>query len=144
MACTHPTADNHIVRRDPGGQTWWRCSSCKHVGLWAEGFSYFGTIECRKCAHPVIERVACSKCSVGKTVYTSVPGRTEKRAVQDDLDDVPPSPRKRGRSKPAIERDMAAQAQTVATNHSDAIVAKSRVQLLALCREYLAANKEDP
>lgn len=41
----------------------WRCSTCKHVGPWSEGFACYGCLSCLKCGQePGIESVACASC----------------------------------------------------------------------------------
>jgi hypothetical protein len=42
----------------------WRCSQCKHVGPWAEGFQSYGPTECVWCQRePSIEAVYCAPCT---------------------------------------------------------------------------------
>lgn len=65
-ACTHKVASDHVARRDPGGQRWWRCSACAVVGLWDDCWLYFGNLECRECGTQAVDKVLCGKCSAGK------------------------------------------------------------------------------
>ena len=63
MGCAHLVAADHVHRQDPGGQRWWRCTTCGHVGLWGSGWVQCSNIECRKCQQPAVYGVYCPTCS---------------------------------------------------------------------------------
>lgn len=65
-ACTHKVAADHVARRDPGGQRWWRCSDCGVVALWGLRWMYFGNIECKRCWTQAVDHVLCGRCSAGR------------------------------------------------------------------------------
>jgi hypothetical protein len=55
MACEHAQISD--FKRGP----MWVCSACNKIDLWGNGWSFFGSISCRKCGQePVIEYVTCS------------------------------------------------------------------------------------
>ena len=39
----------------------WICSHCGRRGVWDDTWSYYGNLECRKCARAAIDFVACSE-----------------------------------------------------------------------------------
>jgi hypothetical protein len=58
--CTHKTPhDFHEGWCDETGHRLWRCSVCEGVGIWDDGFEYFGSMECRKCWVADIDAVFC-------------------------------------------------------------------------------------
>lgn len=61
--CGHAVASDHIIGRTTEGQAIWRCASCGAEGPWAEGWRYYGTVECKRCWRPIVERVQCETCA---------------------------------------------------------------------------------
>lgn len=59
MSCKHWTLEHHSVRRSDGSRSW-RCSCCGTIGPWSESWSYYGSMECKRCWMADIEWVACS------------------------------------------------------------------------------------
>jgi NAD-dependent SIR2 family protein deacetylase len=58
VSCTHGRFEDYAQRH--GDVQIWRCSHCGRAGRWDGGWSYYGTGDCRRCAEPVIDFVACS------------------------------------------------------------------------------------
>jgi hypothetical protein len=56
--CTHKST-NDFSRQTPDGRIW-KCSGCGKEGFWDDNWSYYGSIECKKCWAPDIDWVACS------------------------------------------------------------------------------------
>ena len=59
--CKHKTLSDHTVGRDAGDSLLWRCSFCKRVGSWQDGWAYWGNIECRICWTADIQTVHCGE-----------------------------------------------------------------------------------
>lgn len=49
-------------------QPTYRCGECQTVGVRTADWTWFGSIECRKCHGPSVERVVCPACSKGKDI----------------------------------------------------------------------------
>jgi phage FluMu protein Com len=126
--CTHKTLSAHTERVDPGGQRWWRCSMCPHVGLWSEGFTYLGTIECKKCGFAEMDEVRCAECSKGVATCDAKPKAKSKRPRPDVA--VPVTEVEAGIMRAAI-------------NHARSSTSNTRDALKELCREYLAVEGSD-
>jgi hypothetical protein len=124
--CSHKTYRDHTARVE-GGRRWWRCSMCPHVGLWSEGFTYLGTIECKKCGFPEMDEVRCAECSKG--IATS--DREDRR-----------KPKQKPARRDAPVSEIEAGIMRAAINHARNSTGTSRAALRELCREYLAATEE--
>ena len=66
MGCRHKTIDDHVlVGTSPRT---WRCTDCGTLAPWAEGWMYFGNLECRSCQRTQIDRVFCPVCAAKKNL----------------------------------------------------------------------------
>ena len=64
--CHHKTLSDHswLVL----GERVWKCTNCGHCGRWADGWAYFGNIECTTCWTASIDSVSCPDCRTGPVI----------------------------------------------------------------------------
>jgi len=65
MKCGHKTLKDHS-RLSKGTERLWRCTHCGREGPWADGWAYFGNIECLRCGYAQVDSVACPTCAPGQ------------------------------------------------------------------------------
>lgn len=98
----------HIPMRDfKASAHEWICSGCGKVGVWDDGWSYFGALGCLKCGlEPVIHFVACSEVcrlqhEAGKRVVSKSLTADALRRVDEQIENLQ---RQRGRLAETLEK----------------------------------------
>ena len=64
--CAHGLGPEHQAGKNAQGVPVWRCSDCGAQDLWRTGWRYYGSVECKRCWRPEVQRVQCPACAASE------------------------------------------------------------------------------